>query len=170
MEPLTSPLKVRQKKSRVWAENASGGVVVDGNNRDQYPDPFSCEAFGGTWRILAVPHSSDGSYFPVLDPAGNEAARVGRVAGQKGWSLSVPNGDSGLISAKGGGLVNPFSCDIEGWATAVAPRFAPQRYWTLTLSPAALSHPSAQAIAVVSVWQGEAEISNAIVNSNIGGY
>jgi hypothetical protein len=163
MNAVTSPLKVRERKGRVWAEDASGAVILDGRNRDVHPDLFVCEAFGGSWRVRGQQPGEP--YVAVLDPTGQEVARVASQGKRQPSLLTLPGGDSAEITAKGGGMVIPPTCEIEGWATAVAPRFAPQRYFTLTFTDVALAHPSIAAIAVVAVWQGETKIASAIMAS-----
>lgn len=165
MVALTSPLKVRERKGRVWAEDSSGAVVIDGRNRNVHPDLFVCEAFGGTWRVLGrVP--GEAAFCPVIDPSGQEVARVASQGKRQPSVLQLSDGDSAEISARGGGMIVPPSCEIAGWATALAPRFAPQRYFTLTFTDAALAHRSAAAIAVVAVWQGETKIATAIMENS----
>jgi hypothetical protein len=163
MSVVTSPLKVRERKGRVWAEDASGTVVIDGRNRNVHPDQFVCEAFGGTWRVQGQQVGE--AYLAVLDPTGQEVARIASQGKRQPSLLQLPNGDSAEIEGKGGGMIIPPRCEIAGWATAVAPRFAPQRYFTLTFTDAALAHPSASAIAVVAVWQGETKIATAIIEN-----
>jgi hypothetical protein len=166
MEPVTSPLKVRQRKARLWAEDANGAVVIDGNYRDHRPDRYLCNAAGGGWRINAAVKSDSGSYYPVIDPSGREAARIEMGGG--GSRLRLPTGEVAEIKTSGGGLIKPFACEIVGLAWAEAPRFAPQRYFTLTLTDAALANPAVDAIAVVAVWESETNIASAIVESNMG--
>jgi hypothetical protein len=167
MDAVTSPLKVRQRKARLWAEDANGAVVIDGNYRDHRPDQYLCNAPMGAWRINAVVQSDAAPYYPVIDPSGQEAARI--ELGGGGSRLRLPTGEVAEIKSSGGGLIKPFACEIVGLSWAEAPRFAPQRYFTLTLTEAALANPAREAIAVVAVWQSETKIATAIVNSNIGG-
>ena len=163
MNAVTSPLKVRERKRRIWAEDKAGAIVIDGKSgRDVSPDSYVCEGPGGTWRIAAHVSATTGAYNPLLDPTGREAARL-RYVRRQGWTLELPSGETAEASS-GGNLFKAFHCEIAGFTSAKAPYLAPQRYFTLTLSDAAMSHPSRDAIAIAAMWISERAIADKITS------
>jgi len=158
MNAVTSPLKVRERKRRIWAEDTSKNVILDGKSgREVSPDSYVCAGPGGTWRVAAHVEGPGGKYTPLLDPTGREAARLHYVR-RRGWSLELPSGETAEASS-GGNLFKAFHCELGEFSRAKAPYVAPQRYFTLTLTDAALNHPSRDAIAVAAVWISEQAIA-----------
>jgi hypothetical protein len=162
---ITSPLKVRQRKHRISAEDASGQVVLDGRTQEHWPERFVAATASGTHRVAAEVEA--GPYLPVIDASGREVARVftGR---RKDWSLQLATGESAAVTGRGGFAgVSAFSCTIGDLATAVTPRLAPQRYFTLTVSDAVLARPDRDALVVALVWISESTIAARITKANM---
>jgi len=167
MNAVTSPLKVRSRKHRLWAEDADGGVILDGkDSREVWPDRYICQGLGGTWKITEPVDGPAFKYYPVIDPGGREAARI-QLARRGEWALHLPSGEAATTTS-GGGLLKAYHCAIGELSTAQAPYIAPQRYITVDLTPAALGHPSRDAIVVAAVWMSEAIISSKISDAASG--
>jgi len=161
MDAVASPLKVRARKRRLWAEDANGNVILDGkDSREVWPDRYVCQGLGGSWKISEPVDGPAFKYFPVTDPGGREAARI-QLAHKGVWTLHLPNGDAAATTS-GGGLLKAYHCEIGELSTASAPYLAPQRYITVELTPSALGHPSRDAIVVAAVWMSESIISSKI--------
>jgi hypothetical protein len=60
-----------------------------------------------------------------------------------------------------------ISCTVGDFSSAVAPRLAPQRYFTLTIADAVLARPDRDALVVALVWISEMTIASRI--SEAGG-
>jgi hypothetical protein len=165
MDWVSSPLKVRHRRNRIWAEDGAGRAVVDGTTREHWPDRFVCGTPVGEWRINAKVDEGGQTYLPVLNPGGGESARIG--FSRREWSLLLPTGDVAAVTS-GGGMIQGMHCAIGDLSTAVAPRLAPQRYITVTLSPGALAHACREVIAVTAVWISEMQIAN-LINDAGGG-
>jgi hypothetical protein len=167
MQPLAGsfggPLKVRERKQRVWAETTTGATIIDGSTR-VHPDVFSAAGPSGMWRIAGTVEHAGTRYHQVLDPSGAEAARID-TTDRKRWLVRLPAGETAEVSSRGSGLTG-FSCTIGTWSTAKTPILAPQRYFTLTLSDATAGRPDRELIAVVATWVSESTIAMAITNSN----
>jgi hypothetical protein len=164
----SGPLTVREKKRHIWAEDSSGSVVVDGmSGRAVWPDRFVGTGPGGSWKIAAEAANGTDTYLPLLDPGMREVARLHYVK-RRGWQLHLASGE--LVQAEGGGsgLFNPIRCTIGDFSSAVAPRLAPQRHFTLTLTEAAHNHPLRDALTVATVWISEQTIAS-IISENAGG-
>jgi hypothetical protein len=162
--PLSSPLKVRGRKQRVWAEDATGQVVVDGNTREHHPQRYLAQTASGTCRVGA-PVEGSPPYLPVLDAGGGQVARIMTGRRRNDWRLELATGETAAVSARGGGMLVPPTCTVGELSSAVAPRLAPQRYFTLTLSDAVLDRPDRDALATALVWISESTIADLITTS-----
>jgi hypothetical protein len=160
--PVSSPLKVRQRKQRIWAEDASGAIVIDGTTA-QHPDAYVCIAAGGTWRIAGQIKDASPAYRPVFDPAGREVARIERTS-RREWELRLAGGGSATVTSRSL-FMRGVTCTVGDLAGAATPGFAPQRYFTLTLTEAALARPDRDAIAVASTWICESRLAALIADS-----
>jgi hypothetical protein len=163
--PVSSPLKVRERKRRVWAEDASGAIVIDGTTA-QHPDAYVCDGPGGTWRIAGQIKDAAPAYRSVFDPAGRDVARIERTS-RKEWELRLAAGGSATVTSRSL-FMRGFTCTIGDLAHAATPALAPQRYFTLTLTDAALARPDRAAIAVASTWICESQLA-ALIQDAAGG-
>ncbi len=164
---ITSPLKVKQRKNRIWAEDASGQTVLDGNTRDYHPECYVAATASGTHRVAARVETGPQTYVPVLDGTGREVARV-VATGRRESTLQLATGEQALVTGRGGVLfMTPFRCAVGDLSTAVAPRFAPQRYITLTVSDAVLARPDRDALVVALAWLSESKIAGLITKANM---
>ena len=77
------------------------------------------------------------------------------------WLLQLITGETATVSARGG-MLRGISCTIGELSDAVAPRLAPQRYFTLTLSDVVLHHPTRDALITALVWISESSIASLI--------
>lgn len=163
--PISSPLRVRQRKHRIWAEDSSGAIVVDGDTRQHVPDRFVAMTASGTHRVADRVETGAEPYLPVLDARGREVARI--VVVRRGhWEVRLSSGQAAPVSAHGG-LLTPYSCSVGDLSRAVAPRLAPQRYFTITLSDALLAHPDCAAVVVALIWISESRIADRISRANV---
>jgi hypothetical protein len=160
--PVSFPLKVRERKGRVWAEDATGRTVVDGRTREHWPERYVATTGSGTCRVAASVDGGAEPYLPVIDAAGREIARV--VTARREWTLRLATGESVAISS-GGNMFTGLSCTIGEWSKAVAPRLAPQRYFTLTVDDAVLGRPDRDALLAALVWISESRIANLITEA-----
>ena len=165
---LSSPLKVRQRKQRIWAEDASGQIVLDGTTREHWPQRYVAATAAGTQRVAAQVEAAPVPYLPVIDAAGREIARID-VARRQDWVLRLPTGESATVHRRGGGMVSPPTCTIGDFSSAVAPRLAPQRYFTLTIADAVLARPDRDALVVALAWISESTIAGLITKSMMSG-
>ena len=161
---VSSPLKVRQRKHRIWAEDPSGAVVLDGTT-SQYPDAYVCNGPGGTWRIAGLIKEATPPYRTVLDPAGRDVARIEKTS-RKHWELRLAGGGSATVSSHSL-FMRGYTCTIGDLAHAATPALAPQRYFTLTFTETALGRPDRDAIAVAATWICESWLASMI--SDAGG-
>jgi hypothetical protein len=163
--PISSPLKVRERKGRVWAEDAAGQVVVDGRTREHWPERYVAQTASGTHRVAASVETGPHPYLPIVDGTGREVARIS-TARRQDWVLQLATGESATVTGKGGMLAG-ISCTVGDFSSAVAPRLAPQRYFTLTIADAVLARPDRDALVVALVWISEMTIASRI--SEAGG-
>ena len=165
--PITSPLKVRQRKGRIWAEDASGQVVVDGRTREHWPERYVAATASGTHRVSARVETGPDKYLPIIDASGREVARI-LVRRRADWILQLATGEQATVTGRGG-LFAPISCSVGDLSTAVAPRLAPQRYITLTVADTVLGRPDRDALVVALVWLSEVKIASRISDAGGGG-
>jgi hypothetical protein len=165
MNQLSSPLKVRERKGRVWAEDDAGQVVLDGRTRDHWPERYVALTASGTHRVGASVEAGPDPYLPIVDAGGREVARV-LTRRRQDWILHLATGESATVTGKGG-MLTGISCTVDGFSSAVAPRLAPQRYFTLTLADTLLARPDRDALAVALAWISEMTIASRI--SDAGG-
>jgi hypothetical protein len=102
----------------------------------------------------------------VIDPAGREAARIERTS-RKSWELRLADGAAVTVTSRSL-FMRGFTCTVGDLAHAVTPALAPQRYFTLTLTDAALARPDREAIAVASTWICESWLASLITDSASG--
>jgi hypothetical protein len=166
VEIVTSPLKVRERKGRLWAEDAAGQVVVDGRTREHWPERYVAQTASGTCRVAARVEAGPSRYLPVIDATGRE---MGRIVTQRrqDWVLQLATGEQAMVSGKGG-MFAGISCTIGELSSAVAPRLAPQRYITVTLADAVLARPDRDALVVALVWISEMTIASRIGDAGGG--
>ncbi|MDT4921436.1 MAG: hypothetical protein QOI15_2338 [Pseudonocardiales bacterium] len=162
--PLSSPLKVRQRKHRVWAEDAAGQVVLDGRMQENWPERYAAATASGTHRVAAGVEGGSEHYLPVVDAGGREVARI-VMRRRQDWELLLATGERATVTSRGGGMITPPTCIVGELSTAVTPRFAPQRYYTLTLADAVLAHPDRDALVVALVWISETTTASRIGDS-----
>ena len=165
MNSVSSPLKVRQRKARIWAEDAAGQVVVDGRTREHWPERYVAETATGTHRVGARVETGPDPYLPIIDAAAREIGRI-ITRRRQDWVLQLVTGETATVS-DGGGLFKGPSCTVGDLSKAVAPQFAPQRYFTLTLADSVLARPDRDALVVALAWISELTIANRI--SDAGG-
>ena len=165
--PMSSPLTVRQKKDRIWAADAAGQIVVDGRTREHWPERYVAETASGTHRVSARVETGPVPYLPVVDAAGREVARIDTEKRQD-WVLRLVTGETATVTKHGGGMITPFRCTVGDLSDAVAPRLAPQRYFTLTLADTVLARPDRDALVVALTWISESTIAG-LITANAGG-
>ena len=165
MDRVSSPLKVRQRKSRIWAEDAAGQIVVDGRTKEHWPQRYVAETASGTHRVSARVETGPDPYLPIVDVSNHEIGRI-VTRRRQDWVLQLGTGETAMVSG-GGGMFSGISCTIGDLSTAVAPRFAPQRYFTLTLADAVLGRTDRDAVVAALVWISEMTIASRI--SDAGG-
>jgi hypothetical protein len=165
--PLSSPLTVRQRRQRVWAEDASKQVVLDGRIQEYWPERYVAATSTGTQRVSALVETAPVPYLPVLDAAGREVARIVTPRRQD-WVLQLPTGESMPVHKRGGGMITPPTCAIGDWSSAVAPRLAPQRYFTLTIADAVLARADRDALVAALAWISESTIAGLITDAGGG--
>jgi hypothetical protein len=163
---MSSPLKVRQRKSRVWAADASGQLVVDGRTREHWPERYVATTASGTHRVAARVETEAHPHLPIIDASGREVARI-VLPRRQDWVLQLATGESAEVSGRGG-FLTPITCTIGELSTAAAPRLAPQRYFTLTVSDAVLARPDRDAIVVALTWISEMTIADRIGDAGGG--
>ena len=164
---MSSPLKVRERKGRIWAEDSGGSTVLDGGTREHWPQRYVATTASGVVRVSAKVESGPEPYLPVIDPSGREAARIAMPRRQN-WVLRLGTGESAEVT-KRGGMLSGYSCTIGTWSTAVAPRLAPQRYFTLTLDDAVLARPDRDLLVVALTWISESALASVIGDPDPGG-
>jgi hypothetical protein len=164
--PMSSPLKVRQRKGRIWAADASGQIVLDGRTREHWPERYVAETATGTHRVSARVETGPDPYLPVVDASSREVAQV-VTKRRKDWELRLATGQIATVTGRGG-LFTPISCTIGELSSAVAPRLAPQRYFTLTLADAVLARPDRDALVVALAWISELTIAGRIGDAGGG--
>src|SRR5690349_5615764 len=135
--PMSSPLKVRERRGRIWAEDANGGVVLDGRTREHWPERYVAQTARGTHRGSAAVKTAAEHYLPIIDAGGREFARI-VMPRRDDWVLRLATGEQAAVRGKGG-MLTGISCTIGEFSSAVAPRLAPQRYITVTLADAVLA-------------------------------
>jgi hypothetical protein len=165
--PISSPLKVRQRKSRIWAEDAAGQLAVDGRTKDHWPERYVAETATGTYRVGARVEAGPDPYLPIVD-AGNR--EIGRIVTRRrqDWVLQLATGEASTVSERSG-MLTPPTCTVGDLSSAVAPRFAPQRYFTLTVADSVLARPDRDALVVALIWISETTIAGLISDAGGGG-
>lgn len=164
--PVSSPLKVRERRGRIWAEDGSGQLVVDGRTREHWPQRYVAQTATGTYRVAARVDTEPERYLPVIEAGGREVARI-FLPRRRDSVLRLSTGETAVVTSRGGTFA-PISCAIGELSTAVAPRLAPQRYYTLTLDPSVLARPDRDAIIVALVWLSETTIAGRIGDAGGG--
>ena len=167
MDRVSSPLKVRQRKGRIWAEDAAGQIVVDGRTKEHWPQRFVAETASGTHRVSARVDTGPDPYLPIIDASNREIGRI-LTRRRQDWILQLVTGESATVSG-GGGMFSGISCTIGDLSTAVAPHFAPQRHFTLTLADVVLGRTERDALVVALVWISEMTIAGRISDAGGGG-
>jgi hypothetical protein len=163
--PMSSPLRVRQRKGRIWAEDAAGQVVIDGRTREHWPERYVAQTASGTHRVAARVETGPDRYLPIVDAGGREIGRI-ITRRRQDWVLQLATGETATVTDRGG-LFSATNCTVGDLSTAVAPRLAPQRYITLTLADSVLGRPDRDALAVALAWISEMTIASRI--SDAGG-
>lgn len=163
---MSSPLKVRERKGRIWAEDANGQVVLDGRTREHWPERYVAQTASGTCRVAAAVESGPEHHLPIIDANGREMGRI-LTRRRQDWVLQLATGEQATVTGKGGMLAG-ISCTIGELSSAVAPRFAPQRYITVTLADAVLARPDRDALVLALVWISEMTIANRIGDAGGG--
>ena len=162
--PVSTPLKVRQRRHRIWAEDASGQVVVDGRTRDHWPERYVAQTASGTHRVAArVETGGPDRYLPIIDARAGEIGRI-VTPRRKDWVLQLVTGETAVVAHRGG-FIAPMTCTIGDLSSAAAPRLAPQRHFMLNLAPSVLAHPARDALVVALVWISESTIADMISDS-----
>lgn len=164
--PISSPLKVRQRKGRIWAEDVAGLVVVDGRTREHWPERYVAQTSSGTHRVAARVEAGPDRFLPIIDATGREVGRI-VTPRRRDWVLQLVTGETAAVTG-GGGTFRPISCTVGALSTAVAPRLAPQRYITLTLADSVLTRPDRDALVTALIWISELTIADRIGDAGGG--
>ena len=161
--PISSPLKVRQRKGRIWAEDAAGQTVVDGRTREHWPERYVAQTASGTHRVAARVETGPDRFLPIIDASGREIGRI-VTRRRQDWVLQLVTGETAQVTDRGG-MFSAISCTIGDFSRAAAPHFAPQRYFTLTLADNVLARPDRDAIVVALTWISEMRIADRVTDA-----
>ncbi len=153
-------MKVRERKGHLSAQDKAGATVLEGG-REGTGD-FVATSANGRWRIGSQVSDARGKHVPVFDAANREVATL-RSPGRGEHAIELPTGESFLASGSKWSTKG-FALTIGELASAKAPFFAPQRYFTLTLTDRLLSRPDRELLAAICMWMAESHISMAIIN------
>lgn len=164
--PISSPLKVRQRKGRIWAEDVAGQVVVDGRTREHWPERYVAQTSSGMCRVSVRVEAGSDRYLPIIDGSGREIGRI-ITPRRRDWMLQLVTGEIATVGGRGG-MFAPIRCAIGDFSSAVAPRLAPQRYYTLTLADGVLTRPDRDSLVTALIWISELTVADRIGDAGGG--
>lgn len=140
-------------------------MVLDGRTQEHWPQRFVASTATGTHRVSAEVEGGPRPFLPIIDAGGREIGRV--LTGRRmDWVLQLVTGEVATVTGRGN-MLTSFTCTVGDLSSAAAPRFAPQRYITLTLADAVLARPDRDALVVALAWLSESTIAGLITNANM---